>query len=128
MKNQNTAKVIEALTSAFIVIALWFFPVPRLIYIVYIALFFNSLMGTYRWLQGLITTWGRLAVCGALGFGVLGVSILLSILSNPKPEQLLWEELHPTIFKIWTVKTIGIYLLVLFADGFRKLWKEWKQL
>lgn len=56
------------------------------------------------------------------------MSMLLSMLSNPKPEQLVWEELHPTIFKIWTVRMTGIYLLVLFADGFRRLWKEWEQL
>lgn len=103
-----------ALALAFMIIALWFFPVPIVVHLCYLLLLAYAKERAILWLRPLLTTWPRLAVCGAFGLGLIARALQLI------PHD-IFAELHPVTFSFLTLILVGVGLFWLCVDAAKEL-------
>lgn len=110
-----------ALSIALIVVVVWFFPSPIVIYFSCLVLFVLALERAHRWLKRLITTWPRVAASGIASL----VLLVGFFLGGPERTGLFeHSQLRPNVFAYWAVLLTTVELFVLFASSLRDLWRK----
>lgn len=98
-------------------IALALFPIPVVVYILYLIWLGYTEDQARRWLRPLLTTWPRLGACGALSLGCIAGSWQL----RPLEPNLFIAELHPLTFSFYTLILVGVGLFWFCVDAAKEL-------
>lgn len=121
--NQSSNRTLgEGWTALFLfvlVVAVWLFPIPVVIYCAYMSLFFGVIDRMRPRLLVLLATWPRVILTGVVSLGIFGIFLVSGDIDLHK--------LHPHTFSSVTLLMVGSWLLWLVVHALRRLWKRRKQ-